>query len=422
MRAIGLWFTSVVIIITLLVGRGSLNLSPSAEIAKSELYSIVGWELENFPNKWINKLKAIVSGNNLDDNLHHSAIIEYISLTNKLSYLKTELANYGHSNNTVNSYARAQTKIIQDIESIRLSIASIQNDVEEFLESRISTEIQEHDIGYVGPMGLHLPPVDFRLTYSPKVLIISPRNRIEMTESILIKNDIQELAIISIENSIADTHNLSTYIANTGGLATYPSTINHNSSVSSLIDTAAHEWLHHYLFFKPLGQSYWSSNTMRSINETTANIFGKEISDTIHADLRNDGLYDTQQKYEPRKVDEINSVFDFRKEMQVTRLEAENMLSNDNIQAAEEYMENRRQYFVSNGYHIRVLNQAYFAFHGTYADSPSSISPIYSQLITIRNASRSLNEFINRVSSISNHEHFLDLVTEAESEINNLTP
>lgn len=421
MRAIGFWVTILAIIMILLVSRGSLNLSPSGELAKSELYSILGWELENVSDKWIYKLNTIGSSDSVPNELYHSAITEYISLTNRLSYLESELANHEPNNKTESIYNDTASTLMQDIESTRISIVSIRDKIEEFLESAISAEIQTHDIGYTGPMGLHLPPVDFRLTYSPKVLIISPRNRIDMMESILIRSDIKQKEILSIESTIKKTHQLSPYIANTGGLATYPSTISHKTSIRNIINTAAHEWLHHYLFFKPLGQSYWSTNTMRSINETTANIFAKEISDTIYSALRNSGLDDINYEHTDRKVHKINNLFDFRMEMRITRLEVEKMLSNDNIEAAEEYMENRRQYFIANGYYLRVLNQAYFAFHGTYADSPSSISPIYSQLITIRSASNSLNEFISQVSSISNHEDFLNLVDQSESANNNLT-
>lgn len=421
MRAIGFWVTILAIIMILLVSRGSLNLSPSGELAKSELYSILGWELENVSDKWIYKLNTIGSSDSVPNELYHSTITEYISLTNRLSYLESELANHESNNKTESIYNDTASTLMQDIESTRISIVSIRDKVEEFLESEISAEIQNHAIGYTGPMGLHLPPVDFRLTYSPKVLIISPRNRIDMMESILIRSDIKQKEILSIESAIKETRQLSPYIANTGGLATYPSTISHKTSIRNIINTAAHEWLHHYLFFKPLGQSYWSTNTMRSINETTANIFAKEISDTIYSALRTSGLDDINYDHTDRKVHKINNLFDFRMEMRITRLEVEKMLSNDNIEAAEEYMENRRQYFIANGYYLRVLNQAYFAFHGTYADSPSSISPIYSQLITIRSASNSLNEFISQVSSISNHEDFLNLVDQSKSANNNLT-
>ena len=39
-------------------------------------------------------------------------------------------------------------------------------------------------------------------------------------------------------------------------------------------------------------------------------------------------------------------------------------------------MEAKRLYLNNNGITIRKINQAYFAFYGTYADSPQSSSPI----------------------------------------------
>ena len=39
-------------------------------------------------------------------------------------------------------------------------------------------------------------------------------------------------------------------------------------------------------------------------------------------------------------------------------------------------MEEKRQFLAANGYYIRKLNQAYFAFHGSYADTAGSIDPI----------------------------------------------
>lgn len=39
-------------------------------------------------------------------------------------------------------------------------------------------------------------------------------------------------------------------------------------------------------------------------------------------------------------------------------------------------MEAKRVYLNENGITIRKINQAYFAFYGTYADSPQSSSPI----------------------------------------------
>ena len=72
--------------------------------------------------------------------------------------------------------------------------------------------------------------------------------------------------------------------------------------------------------------------------------------------------------------------FNFQREMRKTRLRVDNLLASGHYEAAEHYMEARRRFFVANGYHLRVLNQAYFAFHGSYATGGASSSPIGPQL------------------------------------------
>ena len=56
--------------------------------------------------------------------------------------------------------------------------------------------------------------------------------------------------------------------------------------------------------------------------------------------------------------------------MHTTRVTVDALLAAGKINEAESYMEQRRQLFVQNGYTIRKLNQAYFAFYGAYADVP----------------------------------------------------
>jgi hypothetical protein len=56
--------------------------------------------------------------------------------------------------------------------------------------------------------------------------------------------------------------------------------------------------------------------------------------------------------------------------MHLTRLVIDQLLAEGKIEEAENYLEYRRQYFWENGIQIRKLNQAYFAFHGSYAAAP----------------------------------------------------
>lgn len=71
-------------------------------------------------------------------------------------------------------------------------------------------------------------------------------------------------------------------------------------------------------------------------------------------------------------------------------------------------MEQKRQYLASKGYYIRKLNQAYFAFHGAYADSPTSISPIGLELKELREQSSSLKEFLDKVAVMTSRQDLIE--------------
>ena len=83
-------------------------------------------------------------------------------------------------------------------------------------------------------------------------------------------------------------------------------------------------------------------------------------------------------------------------------------LAQGEVERAEEFMEEKRQYLMSKGYHVRKLNQAYFAFYGAYADQPTSISPIGDELKMLREQSSSLKEFLSTVSSMTSREDLLE--------------
>jgi hypothetical protein len=60
-----------------------------------------------------------------------------------------------------------------------------------------------------------------------------------------------------------------------------------------------------------------------------------------------------------------------------------------------------------HGYHIRKLNQAYFAFYGAYADQPGGEAgqdPVGAAVRLLREKSTSLAGFINRMAWMWNFE------------------
>jgi hypothetical protein len=175
------------------------------------------------------------------------------------------------------------------------------------------------------------------------------------------------------------------------------------------IDTATEEWLHQYLVFKPLGFLYLldlagvSRNyEIATMNETLASIVSKEISSIVY------------EKYYPEYGNGVNQTaepeFDFNREMREIRKIVDKYLARGEIEQAEELMEQKRQYLASMGRYIRKLNQAYFAWHGTYADRPTSISPIGLELKELRSQSASLKDFLNSVAVMTSRQDLRDSI------------
>ena len=98
--------------------------------------------------------------------------------------------------------------------------------------------------------------------------------------------------------------------------------------------------------------------------------------------------------------------FDFNNHLRETRLEVELLLSDGLVLEAENYMEKRKNEINSHGYNIRKINQAYFAFHGSYGSSPSSISPVANYLWDLREQSKTIGELIRIMEDVSDYEEF----------------
>jgi hypothetical protein len=196
--------------------------------------------------------------------------------------------------------------------------------------------------------------------------------------------------------------------------------IQQTTSLNWLSEVIAHEWVHNYLTLRPLGANYMTSEVLRTMNETTASIAGKEIGgavlETFYPELisqksSSSSVGSNQKPSEPL-------AFDFREEMHTTRIQVDRLLSEGKIEEAEEYMEERRIVFWDNGYiNLRKLNQAYFAFYGAYADIPGGAAPekdpVGEAVRTLRVQSDSLADFLNRISWMYSFEQLQKAISEA---------
>ncbi len=265
--------------------------------------------------------------------------------------------------------------------------------------------------------GQPLPPVLYRVTPLPYALIVSPRDRIEQEANLSLLPGMSLEERVAIEEEVARSLDRSTLVVAIGGVGVYPTMVQSTTDLNWLAEVVAHEWTHNYLTLRPLGFNYDASAELRTINETTANIAGKEIGRAVVARFYTERLPPpppeelNETPVEEETAEEVaeepppEPVFDFRREMRETRLTAEALLAQGKIVDAEAYMEARRQVFWDNGYLIRKLNQAYFAFYGAYNDTPgggaAGEDPVGPAVQALRSRSASLADFLNTIAGVT---------------------
>jgi hypothetical protein len=250
------------------------------------------------------------------------------------------------------------------------------------------------------------------------VLAISPRDRLNLDDSYLLRPTLDLATAVEIEASTesenAGTHGLSARVLQTGGVATYPAVLNEFDPYEELLDTAFHEWTHQYLAFFPLGRSYFSSSDVRTINETVASISGRELARLY---LERYGDVDNGADGEPQPPDDgagngPDPEFDFTAEMRALRKDVEALLADGEVLEAEALMQEKRDEFEESGFYVRKINQAYFAYRGFYATSAGSVDPLGPNLETVYERSGSPGAFLRAVAGATTRADIDDLLAD----------
>jgi len=332
---------------------------------------------------------------------------EYFDTVERMKILTSEIEAIKAGNRT-GELASLEAELME----LQQKRSSLVNITEKVITGQIKQVLFQQGIyhpadKYIG-LKMNFPPMDFKLEKPPHLLVISPRDRIESMREIVLRQEIKVEEMEQIEKEV-DALGVSSLVVGLGGFGgTYPAFVTNEASLRFTVDAAAEEWLHQYLFFKPLGFRYVldvigvaRNYEVATMNETAASMISKEIggmvTNSYYPDLAGDETKDGKK-----------SGFDFDREMREIRRAVDEYLARGEIEQAEEFMEEKRQYLASKGYHIRKLNQAYFAFYGAYADQPTSISPIGDELKRLREQSPSLKEFLSTVSSMTSREDLLE--------------
>ncbi len=296
--------------------------------------------------------------------------------------------------------------LVEELTNLRADMETRRNTVEAILQAQVTNVLLSEGFGVAGQI---VPPVAMSITALPERMIVSRRDKIEQIEFADLAPNTALADIETLENTVDTELDVASLVVPLGGLSLYPAMVYETTSLSFTINTTAHEWAHHYLMARPLGTHYFENPETQVINETTANIVGKEISAKVVA-LHYPELIPPPPTEPSPEQDTPTAppapVFDFREQMRITRIRVDELLEAGEIEQAEAYMNERQEEFFEQGYLIRKINQAYFAFYGSYADQAGARGedPIGPAVTALREQSNTLIDFVNTISWMTSLE------------------
>ena len=396
-------------------GSYSSSLISSVQTYTREIeFDFNGWTLEAIAAKISNW--AVSMQRFLPPARQSEVVLQYLQQVHKLIDMQNEMVFvFADPNDAISDSALNQLRDdLQDQIGLINELAPI---AESILQSQLMDILQENHMDVFNQV---IPPSLFRASDVPLSLVISPRSEIRQLLDVSLIPGITTEGMVDLETRIFEELDHAALIVPLGGIGTYPTMVMQTTDLLWLTEIIAHEWVHNFLTLHPLGINYFTNDELRTINETTASLAGKEIGllilkkyypDHVPPEQEAASSVETLPRVEQKPQEPI---FDFQREMRITRVETERLLAEGEIETAEAYMEMRRQYFWDNGYAIRKINQAYFAFYGAYNDEPgggaAGEDPIGPAVVALRAQHESLSAFLRAISRVNSYEELLRMV------------
>lgn len=358
--------------------------------------------------------EAVGAERYLDQDQQSDLVREYMALIQEIQIKEAELSVL-HANPDGQSVAAQIEEVNAHLEDLYTRRAELAPLAENILQAQVGAVAAQLELTMGGQP---IPPLLFHSTPLPWALIASPRNAIYQEANISLETELTLEEHINLEDQIEADLDLSTLVVPVGGVGTYPTMVAQSSHLNWLAEVISHEWTHNYLTLRPLGLLYSESPELTTMNETTANISGKEIGALVIERFYPELVPPPPAEPVVASGNESATppsapVFDFRSEMHATRIQVDALLLEGKVDEAEEYMEARRLFFWEHGYAIRKLNQAYFAFYGSYADSPIGAAgedPVGAAVRELRTRSDSLHQFIQYMAPLTSFQDLLQLL------------
>lgn len=385
------------------------SLSSLDNISRWDRFNFVNWEISALVERFSSATMGLE--HYIDDEKQSEIVLTYINQIAVVEELERDLLELNSDPNKT----KDSLEILSVQEELERESQRMQNYAqvaESILQNQTERTLVEMGFGVGGQI---FPPVLFKITDLPLNLIISPRDKISTIKSVNLNPGMDSLQKDTLEETIFEQYGLSALVEEVGGVGAYPTMVMRSRSISWLTEVVAHEWFHNYLTFYPLGIRYFNDDAMKTINETTANLAGKEVGRQtmfrFYPEYLGIPIFQFRKPLTVSREGLVKS-FNYRQEMRETRQRVDYLLSIDRIEQAESYMESRRAFFWEQGYRIRKINQAYFAFYGAYNDTPgggaAGDDPIGSAVQQMRADNLNLKAFIDEIKRVKSFEELIE--------------
>ena len=385
---------AALLVIAALAGACTVNAVAGLTPGPDE-YNVGAWEVRNFPGKWLFLAGELLRG--------APSEAEQDATLRRFFELNARIEALGNENSDATSRGQAvDSDVTAELDALSRERDSIENQVEATIEARLTEVIEDEGLTRDLLLDVVWPPVDAEFTEAPRALARSPRDRIELLSSTLLQEDLTLTEAEAIEEDVARSEDVSALSFSTAGVGAYPTIVDYPEDYRHALEVIAHEWMHNYLFFRPLGFNYYDNNDLRTINETVADLVGRELA----ARVIERWPIDPPAQDSPAAVP-LPGRLDLRAELGALRGEVDVLLAEGKIEEAEARMEQRRQELTDEGYFIRKINQAYFAYLNLYAGeagSAAATNPIGPKIDALRSLSASLRQFVDIVGNVTSVE------------------
>lgn len=350
-------------------------------------FNFVRWELRHLPGKWLYLTGRFFAGG-LSPEEEDRRLGRFLVLSARIRRLEHSSSGGGPAQ-------------LEELSRLLRERDALENDAEAIIEGRLTAVLEGADLESSLPLfpGARwvFPPVDVEFDRPPNVLAVSLRDRIELVEQRPLRAGLSLGEVIEAEEAVEREGTRSALVDDVAGVATYPSLVQPRGEYEGLLETVAHEWVHQYLFFRPLGRRYLSNLELQTLNETVAALAGEELATLA---VRRFPL--------PQEIaSQLSALLpgeppvDVDVVLRQLRLDAEALLAGGEIEAAEALMERRRQELAGQGVVFRRINQAFFASRSLYAGDPASLDPIGGKVEALRRRTGSVAAFLRAAARLA---------------------